>query len=85
MARPQNRPHWDKFLAQGRQNPRLASCSHCANKHPNSPTCHAFVGGIPMPLLNGEHDHQTPFAGDFGIRYEPDLGAVRSFRALGWL
>jgi hypothetical protein len=76
----------EKFLAQGcTPYPRLSSCSHCANKHPNSPTCHAFVSGIPAPLLNAEHDHRTAFPGDFGIRYEPDRKAVRELRLVGWL
>ena len=77
---------WDKFLAQPNwPYPRLSSCSHCANKYPNMPTCHAFLGGIPLPILAAEHDHRTPYEGDFGIRYEPDPGAVAELKSLGWL
>ena len=76
----------DRFLAQGAAPyPRLSSCSHCANKHPNMATCHAFVSGIPLPLLNAEHDHRSTYDGDSGIRYEADLEALQELKSLGWL
>jgi hypothetical protein len=86
LAKPQNHPRWDKFLAQAsRPYPRLSSCSHCANKHKNTPTCHAFLGGIPRPILDAEHDHRAAYEGDFGIRYEPDPAALLELKRAGWL
>lgn len=86
MAKPQVHPRWDKFLAQpSRPFPRLSSCSHCANKHPDMPTCRAFPEGIPMPLLDGERDHRAPYPGDFGIRYQPNPEAIAELQAVGWL
>jgi hypothetical protein len=35
--------------------------------------CAAFPDGegIPQAILQGEHNHRTPFPGDHGIQYEP--------------
>ena len=35
------------------------------------PTCKAFPKGIPLKLLYEEVDHEKPYPGDNGIRYEP--------------
>ena len=44
-------------------------CSSC--KHYNKDlTCKAFPDRIPIEILDGEHDHRTPFDGDGGIQYE---------------
>ena len=44
-------------------------CNECAHYHWDS-TCDAFPKGIPSEILyRGEHD--TPFEGDGGIRFEP--------------
>jgi hypothetical protein len=36
-------------------------------------TCAAFLepDSIPLPIWLGEHDHQVPYPGDRGIRFEP--------------
>ncbi len=33
--------------------------------------CAAFPDGIPMPIWMGENNHQKPYPGDQGIRFEP--------------
>lgn len=34
-------------------------------------TCDAFPDAIPREILVAEHDHNKPFPGDHGIRFEP--------------
>lgn len=46
-----------------------AMCNTCAHNNRDR-TCKAFPNGIPKEILiKGEHN--TPFPGDNGIRYEP--------------
>jgi len=33
--------------------------------------CAAFPGRIPLEIWNGERDHDSPYPGDRGIRFEP--------------
>ncbi len=49
---------------------KVVMCSHCRHRKKGSVKCTAFPNGIPRNLmLRGEHN--TPFPGDNGIRYEP--------------
>lgn len=49
---------------------KLVMCSTCIHRNGIEPTCKAFPNGIPRNLIiRGEHD--TPYPGDNGIRYEP--------------
>lgn len=32
--------------------------------------CEAFEDGIPIQIIEGEHDHSQPFEGDNGIQYK---------------
>ena len=32
--------------------------------------CAAFPGGIPAPIINGQHNHADEFPGDNGIRFK---------------
>lgn len=61
----------EKFVDDGTGFVEVAnSCSRCRHKHP-AMTCDAFPEGIPFPILDGEHDHTSPYPGDHGIRFEP--------------
>lgn len=62
----------DKFMDSG-EGVIMSDSSRwtCARKHSNSPTCDAFPERIPNAILDGEHDHLTPYAGDHGLLYVP--------------
>jgi hypothetical protein len=47
----------------------LSPCASCARKHADALTCDAFPGRIPAAILNGEHDHRTPYPSDHGLQY----------------
>ena len=36
--------------------------------------CRAYPTGIPIPIVMGEHEHETPYKGDNGIQFEPREG-----------
>lgn len=61
----------DKFRARISQPPAVGyvMCNDCVHYHKDV-TCDAFPDGIPREIIiRGEHD--TPFPGDNGIRFEP--------------
>jgi hypothetical protein len=47
--------------------PTCDRCRHLIDKR----ICSAFPDGIPLEIWKGRHDHQTPYAGDNGIQFEP--------------
>lgn len=70
MTEPNDRS--DKFIDSGEgMDLAEASCWTCVRKHENSPTCDAFLERIPNAILDGEHDHTTPFPGDRGLLFLP--------------
>jgi hypothetical protein len=38
---------------------------------------------IPVPIMEDQHDHTTPYPGDNGIMYEPDDEEVRIWESGG--
>src|SRR5262249_52071616 len=53
-------------------------CEECRNRigYPFL-ACAAFPDRIPEEIWNGERDHDTPYHGDNGIRFEPMTEADR--------
>lgn len=52
-----------------------AQCESCDNfrgfNAKRLAVCRAYINGIPLRILTGEHDHRKPFPGDNGIRFTP--------------
>ncbi len=45
-------------------------CRHLDLDNIEARRCRAFPDGIPVAVWTGDHDHQTPFPGDHGVRFE---------------
>jgi len=47
-------------------------CDYCRHRFfaYHQRRCAAFPDGIPMPIWRAQHDHQSPYPGDHGIRWE---------------
>jgi hypothetical protein len=57
--------------------PQCFSCRHFRPVEDDKPySCDAFPEAIPDQIIDGQHDHLKPYAGDHGIRYEPKPGAA---------
>lgn len=52
-----------------------ATCVHFHRQDLNGETCEAFPQGIPRAIIDGDHQHRTPFPGDHGIHYVKIKGA----------
>ena len=70
----------DKFKVRQGMNPgfRGIVCNHCRHNHWDY-TCDAFPKGIPKGILDRE-EHDTPYPGDKGIRFEAESDAERAER-----
>ena len=49
----------------------VKQCNSCIHRVEYSSKCAAFPKGIPDEILLGDFDHQNPYPGDNGIRFEP--------------
>lgn len=47
-------------------------CKHFYRDGEKPFTCKAYPDGIPIKIVAWVHDHRKPYAGDGGIRFEPD-------------
>lgn len=57
------------------------SCTHRRTQDTSGfTTCTAFPEGVPAEIMRGEHNHQTPFAGDHGIQWELKPGRERLYQ-----
>ena len=49
-----------------------ADCHMCRHMfRSGTPRCSAYPDGIPWEIQAGQVDHRLPYAGDYGIRYDP--------------
>ena len=51
----------------------LSQCVWCRHRADGGDRCRAFPDGIPDAILNNRHDHNDPYDGDHGVRYEPEI------------
>jgi hypothetical protein len=56
--------------------PVCQSCRHRIGR--GYLACAAFPRRIPLEIWNGEYDHNSPYPGDRGIRFEPVTEADRA-------
>lgn len=57
-------------------------CTACRHYRDDA-TCDAFPDGIPVRILENDHDHRRPYPGDHGVRFDPvDAAAARLVAAL---
>ncbi|MEM7346614.1 MAG: hypothetical protein AAF485_20415 [Chloroflexota bacterium] len=50
--------------------PMCLSCQHFDRSQEQAKACNAFPEGIPEEIWTNQHDHNTPYPGDQGIRFE---------------
>ena len=51
----------------------ISQCVWCRHRSPDGRRCRAYPDGIPDAILRNRHDHRSPYEGDFGLRFEPEV------------
>lgn len=51
--------------------PFAGQCDRCIYRLQGRADCVAFPWGIPAEILDGRFNHQQPYPGDGGFRFEP--------------
>ena len=51
----------------------ISQCVWCRHRSAGGRHCRAFPKGIPEAIIKNRHDHRSPFNGDYGVRFEPEV------------
>jgi len=51
----------------------ISQCVWCRHRSTGGRRCKAFPKGIPEAIIKNRHDHRSPFNGDYGVRFEPEV------------
>lgn len=51
----------------------ISQCVWCRHRSAGGSTCRAFPKGIPEAISSNKHDHRSPYDGDHGVRFEPEV------------
>ena len=58
---------------------QCAFCKHYQSNRGAAVLCRAFPDGVPANILNNEVNHQFPYPGDHGIRWEQSEDTLEDF------
>jgi len=62
----------------------LVQCAYCRHfkaerRDGNYCTAYPFAPGIPLAIIQNQHDHRQPYPGDNGVRFDPLPGEASPF------